>query len=64
MTLTLVCLYKVKGAFVVTLMLARAWALGSHFKVLQQSFLCDGQGTILHMDRSCFNAVLHFSGFV
>ena len=30
----------------------------SRVKVLQQSFLCDGQGTvmraILHVDRSCF----------
>ena len=35
---------KVQGAFVVTLMLPLGWAWGSHFKVLCQSFLCDGQG--------------------
>ena len=44
-----------------SLMLALAWIWASHFKVLHQSFLCDGQGAdrqaILYEDMSCFNRV-------
>ena len=57
----LVCM-KVQRAIVVTLMLAWALALMSHFKVLHQSFfLCNGQNTvrrvILYKDKSCFSYV-------
>ena len=44
---------KEQEVVVVTLTWATVWA--SHFKVLRQSFLCDGQGddrrAILYMDR-------------
>ena len=48
---------------VVTLTSAWAWVLASHFKVLHQSFICNGKGTfrrsILYKDRSCKIYHLH-----
>ena len=50
---------KVKGAVVVThsltlmSMLALAWAGVSHFKVLQQSSVCNGRGAPLSGELSC-----------
>ena len=62
--LFLACCKKVQGAIGVSLTLASM----SHFKVLQKSFLCDGQGTvwgvILYVNRSYFFCLSMFTDFV
>ena len=39
-------LYESTGSYCSHPDISLAWTLASHFKVLQQNFLCDGQGTV------------------